>query len=302
MLNRLVRLGWFATLILALGLCTAAAAQTPMVKRGYTDMVYGQLHYVMATPSLPKAKWKTTLVLLHQSPNTSTEYGPFIAAMGRDRIVIAIDTPGYGGSDGPTKIPHIEDYAAAITEGLHNLGYGHGRQVDIFGYHTGNFIATEIALHDPSLVRRLVYSGVYIVPPERLEEVRKNVVNPPSALDAVNNFCSSWPRTRTYYEASKLPNDAWVKIRIEGIRSLEGIEYGHDAAFEYAAKARERLPLLTEPVLLLILDDGISQPTLDSQPFFKHAQLKDLRPLAGDVFYNHSEELAAVVRSFLDAA
>lgn len=279
----------------------AQLATKPVIKRGYVDMRYGQLHYVMATPSTPKSTWATTLVLLHQSPNTSAEYSNFVAAMGTDRVVIAVDTPGYGGSDGPTSIPRIEDYAGAIAEGLRNLGFGPKRQVDIFGYHTGNFIATEIALQNPQMVRRLVYSGVYVVSPEQLATVSAHIVHPRTESEALEQFCTNLPASEKRYQAMGFPEDLWTRIRIDSLRSQTHVEYGHAAAFAYAAHVREKLPLLSQPVLLVVIDDGIMQPTKDSQPFFKHATLVDMHELKNDVFVNHADELGATVRRFLDS-
>jgi pimeloyl-ACP methyl ester carboxylesterase len=296
----------FAMCLVVLGAslaCLRAPAEVgaaPIVKRGYVDMRYGQLHYVMATPAIARRAWKTTLVLLHQSPNTSTEYSNFVTEMGRDRMVLAIDTPGYGGSDGPTSIPRIEDYAGAIAEGLHNLGFGPKRPVDIFGYHTGNFIATEIALQNPAMVRRLVYSGVYVVSPEQLASVAAHVVHPATDVDALQQFCTNLPATQKRYQMENFPDDLWTKVRVDSLRSRTRVEYGHAAAFAYAAHVREKLPLLTQPVLLVVIDDGIMQPTKDSAPFFKHATLIDMHELKNDVFVNHASELGTAVRKFLD--
>src|SRR5690349_14734176 len=90
----------------------ASAADKPPLRHGYVDMPYGQLHYSTIVPPGGGDKNKPDLILFHQSPNSSVEYNELVQALGKDRVVIALDTPGHGGSDGPKEIPRIEDYAA----------------------------------------------------------------------------------------------------------------------------------------------------------------------------------------------
>ena len=46
-----------------------------VIKRGYVENRYGQLHYQMAVPTESKAKQRTPLVMFHQTANTSLEFG-----------------------------------------------------------------------------------------------------------------------------------------------------------------------------------------------------------------------------------
>ena len=137
-----------------------------MVKRGFADMRWGQIHYRMATPSLPAAQRKLPLVLLHQSPLSSLEYGPLITEIGRDRVVVAIDTPGQGNSDGPPSEASIAEYSAAILDALKALGFGPQKPFDLLGNHTGTSLAIEIALQEPKMVRQIVMTGMYMASAE----------------------------------------------------------------------------------------------------------------------------------------
>ncbi len=71
----------------------------PRVTRNYRQGRFGQLHYRLAAPQtelLGQAISKTPLLFLHSIPNSSRMYNQLLAEMGRDRIAIAIDTPGFG--------------------------------------------------------------------------------------------------------------------------------------------------------------------------------------------------------------
>ena len=52
--------------------------------------------------------------------------------------------------------------AGAAADTLEALGYGADGEgaVDVIGYHTGTFIAAELAIVRPDLVRRLVLPGI----------------------------------------------------------------------------------------------------------------------------------------------
>jgi pimeloyl-ACP methyl ester carboxylesterase len=104
---------------------------TPSIRRAYTDCCFGQLHYHAAAPA-PEAIAAPTLVLLHQNPSSSVEYGALIEDMARDRRVYAFDTPGYGMSDRPEEAQSIASYAAAIGEGIRALGLDQDGPFDLY--------------------------------------------------------------------------------------------------------------------------------------------------------------------------
>ncbi len=90
---------WLIVLSMACPFVAAAAdPPPPVVKRGYADMRWGQVNYRMATPRIPRAQWKRTLVLFHQSPLSSLEYGPLIAEIDGPlrRVDVERPIPGPG--------------------------------------------------------------------------------------------------------------------------------------------------------------------------------------------------------------
>ena len=68
--------------------------------------------------------------------------------MATDRVVIAIDTPGYGDSArAADTMPSIADYAKSASIALTELGCSqNGQKIDLLGYHTGSLIAAELAI------------------------------------------------------------------------------------------------------------------------------------------------------------
>ncbi len=259
------RFAFALTLIgIVLAHAPASAADKSTVRRGYVDSPYGQLHYVKATPAGGGNKQTPHLVLFHQSPNSSVEYTELVEELGKDRVVLALDTPGHGGSDGPTQIPRIEDYAAAMLVALKNLGYGPKKPFDAFGFHTGSRILAEVAATEPKMVRRVMMglSGVSVAPPEEMEKLLKSVYHPTSSEDAFQLFCKQLPNRIKARDKWNLGDDIWGKMAVEQLRHLTRYEYGHAAAFEYSQRFDARLAQLTQPVWLIVIEDGSKESGL----------------------------------------
>ena len=140
-------------------------------RKGYVDGRYGQMHYHSARPESPSGK--TPVVFFHQNPKSAEEYRPLLEVVGRDRLAIAIDTPGYGESDRPPQAPDMMDLAGAMQDALLALGFGPDGKgpVDVFGFHTGCSIAAELAISNPQLVRKVVMSGIGYYEPERRKQI-----------------------------------------------------------------------------------------------------------------------------------
>lgn len=96
------------------------------------------------------------LLLLAHLGATLDEWDPrFVDALAHDRRVIAVDLPGVGGSTG--RVPgSVAEMARAVEE----FGAAFGlSQFDLLGFSLGGFIAQQVALDAPHLVRRLVLAG-----------------------------------------------------------------------------------------------------------------------------------------------
>ena len=96
------------------------------------------------------------LVLLQHFRGNLDNWDPeLIDALARDRRVVAFDNAGVGGSTGttPGTIAQMARDAIAFIEAL-ELG-----AVDLLGFSIGSFVAQEIALIRPAVVRRLVLAS-----------------------------------------------------------------------------------------------------------------------------------------------
>ena len=125
----------------------------------YVNLGRGQIHLRDAAAEAPSDR--PTLVCLHPTPSTGLFYREFQQAMARDRRVICPDATGFGMSYRPERVLSLAEYATDLGLVLSELGFGaNGGAVDLLGFHTGAFVACELAVLEPDLVRRLVLPGM----------------------------------------------------------------------------------------------------------------------------------------------
>jgi pimeloyl-ACP methyl ester carboxylesterase len=95
------------------------------------------------------------LLLQHFRGNLDNWDPALVDALSRGRRVITFDNVGVGGSTGTTP-DTVEAMARDAVSFATALGLG---QVDLLGFSIGSFVAQEIALRRPALVRRLVLAS-----------------------------------------------------------------------------------------------------------------------------------------------
>jgi haloacetate dehalogenase len=169
----------------------------------------------------PARKRKTTpVLLLHGVPETAATWGPLMATLAKDRVVLAPDLKGLGQSEAkePYDIPTLVAELAALV--LHEVD----GPVDVVGHDWGGSLALGLAGARPDLVRRLVvisapyreidfkrawYMGVAALPfvPDLLFRVAgERIVR--------NAFATTWkapgqPALLEEYVAAYAPPERW---------------------------------------------------------------------------------------------
>ena len=276
---------------------------TLRVRQGFANSVYGQVHYLTAQPdaTLPRRQWKTPLVMFHQSPLSAREFGPLIAEMGNDRIVIAFDSPGQGLSDGPDRPVNIAQFAAVMAQALTAMGYGANRPVDVFGNHTGVWVGGELAIRYPKLVRKLVFNGIYLVPESVWRANIAHLTLQNSSGEFFDAMATYLPTSRARYMANGMSDADWGRMVVDSLEPRQRREFGHVAAFSYAQEAQARLKLITQPVAVLLIDDGIADKSRTALPLFKRlAKVVDRTQWKEGLFYTRTAEVATVLREALE--
>ena len=93
------------------------------------------------------------LLLLHGGFGSTEMFEPDLAALSKNRRVIAVDLYGHGRTaltDRPISLVDMGDDMAVVLEGV---GV---KQADVMGYSLGGGVALRVAVQHPGIVRRLV--------------------------------------------------------------------------------------------------------------------------------------------------
>jgi pimeloyl-ACP methyl ester carboxylesterase len=271
------------------------------IQRGYVPGRYGQVHYRLSCPAQDNGA--SPLLLLHQNPSSSLEYRHLMEAMGSDRAVLALDTPGYGMSDGPPAPVDMAGYAACFAEALYALAPILPGPFDVYGFHTGTLLALELARAAPRQVRRLVLSGIPMRPSEERAE-RYRAAQDFAALDengtvALDLAAKLW----AYVVVARRPGmtlDDAAALWLEKLKPLDRAAWAYLGVWSYDYESR--LPQVAHPVLLIQPDEEIAQGSIAAAALIPSAQVERLAGFDRDIFHvpDSIAALALAMRRYLD--
>lgn len=271
-------------------------------RKAYVDGPYGQMHFREIAPANPV---RTPMVCLHITPISGVVYESIMAAMGTDRRVVAPDTPGYGGSDAPPGPVGIPDFARAMIALMDRLGL---TQVDLMGYHTGDFIATELARSFPDRVRKVVMISAPLFTESELNTYRKSwygdVNNrgetPPTFAQAITEMARARGGGNMGFWRGVPSEERFGEIMVEWMRSYRREHWGHEAVFAY--DLAQYLPQVRQPILVLRPEDDLWVHTDRARPYLKNSRIHDLPGYTHGFLDSHTDEIAGLLRAFLDSA
>ena len=283
--------------IVALSTIAAAAMDGVTTKRGYVDSRFGQTHYYTYAPATGPGP-KTPIAFFHQNPRSAVDFEPLTSELGKDRLVMAFDTPGYGMSDRPGAPPSMAELSASMAESLTALGYGKKRQVDVFGFHTGAFIAAELAVAQRDMVRRLVLSGIAYYDPE-FRKKRAAALNRDEAIpEDAGAIVRQW-YTVVNARTPGIPIARAARVYIDQIRALNKGWYGSNAVLGF--DPNDRLPKINQPVLIVQPHEMLLNETRAAQrELLPKATMVEIPEATKDVFDLVPQDYARHMRAFLD--
>ncbi len=264
------------------------------VERQYVDSRFGQSHLYRAGPVQDSGR--APLMCFHMSPWAAVYYQTFLAEMGKDRLAIAVDTPGFGNSDAPPSTPQIADYAAAMGDVVDALGI---ETLNVLGDHTGAKVALELARQRPDQVQRLIMLSLAVWTDEEI--AHRTAEGPHEIHKDGSHLVSSWV--------------GMVEMSMEG-RSLAMLgdifyarhlhhrtaHWGHVAAAGYRAK--DALAQVNKPIMILNPEDDLFTVTPRAKAYLTHPEshIRDLPGWGYGFLDVKTAEVAALTRAFLDKA
>lgn len=268
-----------------------------MVKRAYADTSIGQIHYRYVQPEIPNAL--PPLLLLHMSPASGLIYENFMNVMGRSRVCIAPDTPGYGNSDSHKNPPMIQDYAKVMLELIKNLELE--EPVDVMGYHTGSMTAVEMANQNSGAIRKLILVSAPIFSSEELERFDQTYgVESIWTVDG-ERLLSLWRWFVDFFRVGTVNTieDAG-RIFYERLSGRERYWWGHHAAFQYHFAAA--LGAVAQPVLILNPNDDLVDMTPRAANIVRNGLIQELPDMTHGFLDSRYEEVVPILEDFLEGS
>ncbi len=261
-------------------------------KRRYADTRLGQMHVTIwpgpADATLPP------VVCVHPVPYSGRYFDGFAAELSHHVSVIALDLPGYGGSDPLAEPVAIADYAAAIADALQGIGVA--RYVPL-GYHVGSVVVGELALARPKRVPAVVFVGYpFLNEEERAKQrsgLRPGVVNG----EDLESLRRRWRATVNNRAAGVRFEPAFVNF-VDELRAGENAWFGFHATFHYSME--QRLAKIRQPVFVVNAQGSMKAPTETAVGMLADSTCIEIAVPAKGIFELQPDKLAAAITQWLE--
>jgi pimeloyl-ACP methyl ester carboxylesterase len=253
-------------------------------------------------------KGTPALVLLQHFRGNLDSWDPaLVDALARDRRVITFDNAGVGGSTGttPSTISQMACDAIAFIEALEL------DEVDLLGFSIGSFVAQEIALIRPSLVRRLVLAssaprgaaGMHGWAPEVIDAVGAPTRNPDGYLGVffTGSSTSTQAGVETLGRLTARRDDRDVQT------TWQTRQAQYDAVCEWGIPDHSHLQRVSSIDMPVFVANGDADPMI--LPHFSHllagliphARVKIYPDAAHGFLFQQHAEFARDVNAFLSS-
>jgi pimeloyl-ACP methyl ester carboxylesterase len=216
-------------------------------------------------------------------------FSELLPELGVDRVVYALDTPGFGESDPPPAPPPLGEYAEALHDFIAELK----EPVDLFGYHTGAMIAVELARRHPAAVRRLVLMSVPLLSAERRATLGAET---PISEDG-SHLAESWKNSMRVRPSGQTLEQV---ERIVAEKQRAGRRAGWALAAIGAYDAEPALRALAVPTTVIRPKDALFEPSAAAAALIPGARLIDSPQWEHGLFDAAPVEVARLLRDVLD--
>ena len=258
------------------------------VRRSFVDGPHGQIH-VRSTAAVAGVE---PLACLHATAYSSQSFLPLMAALDGRRQVIAPDAPGYGDSDAPPAPPSIADYAAALAPAITAAG----APVTLLGYHTGAYIAAELAITRPDLVARLVLIGIPYFQALDLSFWRAKLAARHVLGDTLDQFDERWRYFMTERHSCVTLERGFANF-VDELKAWPNGWQAHEAMFAWDSDAR--LPSVPCPTLVLNPSGHLAPASRAAARLIPDCVIEERPDWTGPVLESAAAEIAESIEAWL---
>jgi pimeloyl-ACP methyl ester carboxylesterase len=270
------------------------------IVRAYAPGRYGQLHYRIVTPEQPVTA--PPLLCMHQTPGNGVDWTAVLPTLGSNRVVIAVDTPGYGMSDAPPEPASIEDFAGIMLQlmsDLADVGVVPAGAFDVMGFHTGSVIATEMAKRAPDRVRRAILFGLAAYPADtREDKLAALLTHFPKPANDLSHVEKLWNIIQELSDPRLTAEEKHVSMA-ECLRLGNRMPWGYISVYRYDFLGA--MPQVEQPVLIFNPEDDLWELTHKVAHLFRHGERYDMPGVRHGVLSLEHDRVVAKIEDFLGA-
>jgi pimeloyl-ACP methyl ester carboxylesterase len=271
-------------------------AETRVVQVAGIDIAYRRV----GAPSTPPL-----LMLQHFRGNLDNWDPALVDALAAEREVILVDYPGVGSSGGAFG-PAIADAARQLIAFTDALGL---TEIDLLGFSIGGFVAQDIALLRPDLVRRLVLAATGPKGGPGMHGWREDIAAAARGESSPQNLLYIM---FAHTDASQAKGKEFLGrfLQRQDGRDVPTSDAARDAQYDAVVEwgipdhgALQRLTGIECPTLIIQGDNDLMIPTKLSHlmaGLIPNAQIRIYPDAAHGFLFQYPGEVAAAVNAFLD--
>lgn len=259
----------------------------------YVDSSVGQIHVRVYENNGP------TVVCLHPMPYSGGYYDSFCKHLTKEThfSAVSLDMIGYGRSETINDPITIQDYAKSSMEVIQALTGESviSNNISLLGFHTGSAIANEIGIAYPDLINKIVFVTYPFFNTEKREELLGSL-SKSNIDDNLESLSSMWDFTVSN-RAEGVPFERALSNFSDQLQNIDNGWFGFHAMFNYVSE--ERLPLLTQPTLIINDDSSLTEPTKIASELLQNKTYTELKNTSGGIFELNTDQIVEQVQAFL---
>lgn len=260
-------------------------------RRRYVDTRLGQAHLRTAAPADPRG---LPLLCLPPQPMSGRALEPLLTELGRRRLVVAADLPGFGLSDVPIAPPALDDYLGWVLDLADALSL---ERFAVLGWLTGGRFAAPLAARHAARVEKLVLLGAPTLTPE--QRAAHPAPTLPTPRRDGSHLSGEWSRWLGWWQPDAEPlaiSDDFV----DTLYRLGREDRGWITEVSHAVHYDEWLPQVQAPVLVINPAGLMHEATAQVAPYLRRGRVIDVAPMMFPLLSAaHAAEAAALIDGFL---
>lgn len=262
----------------------------------YIDGPFGQIH-ARYWDAKTTANNQPALFCFHPSPFSSLAFQTIAPFLQVGRTVIAPDFPGYGGSARPHSSPSIEAYCDAMFAAVE--AFAEDSEINVLGFHTGCFVAAEMAVQRPISISKICLVDVPTFPADTRADMAREFSEPVNITSDLNCLQKAWQRGYVSRLGHQSEESAFAMFT-EHLRPGIHMNAGFLAAFTYLWE--DRLALVQQDSLVIATQSPLLKASRAAASTLPNATLLERLDIKKSVLDGAAEPIAAEVIGFLDRA